>query len=76
MVKYMEKHLDVTKPHYSEQILPVSRHCTSLHRRSTITASHDTINTDIYLSAAQEKNDSPGILNIYEEGKPVITVGK
>ena len=51
----MEKHLDITKPRYSEQILPVSRHCTSLHRGSTITVSHDTINTDIYLSAAQEK---------------------
>ena len=26
IVKYMEKHLNITKPHYSEQILPVPWH--------------------------------------------------
>ena len=34
IVKYMEKHLNISKPCYSEQILPV--HSTSLYRGSTI----------------------------------------
>ena len=34
IVKYMEKHLNISKPCYSEQILPV--YSTSLYRGSTI----------------------------------------
>ena len=34
IVKYMEKHLNISKPCYSEQILPV--HSSSLYRGSTI----------------------------------------
>ena len=66
----MEKYLDIVIANKFCQSLG-----SSLYRGSTIIASHHTNNPDIYLSAAQEKNDGPEILNIYE-GKPLTTVGK